>query len=146
MTHVIYRRGDLLGTECDAIGHGICVGDTMTTGFAEVLKKSIPKACAPLEYLEKNSHKPGDIFPVKFGEHRWVYHIITQEEEGKTVLDFLEQGLEKMYQHARNNGVQSIALPMIGSTPGDLSFSSSVRVLEETAYKNHDIVTELWVF
>lgn len=144
MTHIVYRKGDLFTTECDAIAHGVFVRDSMQTGFAKTLRETLPDV---YEAFSSSSAEvnPGDAVAIRFGENRWVYNIISQVEQDKTSTELLEIGLNNMYRHARENGVSSIALPMIGSSKGDLSYGDSARVIEETAHKNSDVVTELWV-
>lgn len=109
-------NGDLFSAQAPAIGHGVNLAGVMGAGIAVQMKRRFPamfsayaKACA------HGSLKTGDVLPWRAGGGRWVYNLVTQDKPGPHAsLEWVEESVHRALDHADQNHVPVLALPMIG--------------------------------
>lgn len=124
-----HRKGNLFESDAPALAHGCnCIG-VMGAGIALQFQQRYPVMYSHYRELCKNNQfKPGNCFPYKTNDGRWVYNLASQDKPGPRALcTWIRTALQTAIQHAEENGVTAIAMPRIGSGLGGLDW----RVVEE---------------
>lgn len=118
-----YRTGDIFGAEVEALVNTVnCVG-VMGRGVALQFKKSFPdnfKAYAGA--CKRGEVEPGRMFITeRLDNPKFIINFPTKRHwRGKSRMDDIESGLEALACEIRERGIQSIALPPLGSGLGGL--------------------------
>jgi O-acetyl-ADP-ribose deacetylase (regulator of RNase III) len=88
-------------------------------------------------YCEQGSYKPGMVYAYQDPRSgRWIYNLATQDYPGpRARLEWIEKSLAKAAAHAREHGVETIALPRIGSGIGGLRWEEVEEVIKAQAQK-----------
>jgi O-acetyl-ADP-ribose deacetylase (regulator of RNase III) len=140
-----YKTGDILREEADAIVNTVnCVG-VMGRGIALQFKKAFPEnfkayatACKAQEV------QPGRMFVYQTGQltpPRFIINFPTKRHwRGKSRMEDIDAGLAALVAEIRQRGIQSIAIPPLGSGLGGLDWKevktrieAAVSPLDEVA-------------
>lgn len=143
------KRGDIWTTQARAIGHGVNVDGVMGAGIAKQFRDRFPAMYEEYREMCHNDQLlPGQVFPfqVRATPPQFIYNIASQDRPGPTAqLEWLQQGVAQALEHAAANGIDTIALPMIGAGIGGLDAQDVIQVLKgRVAYSVVDI--ELWIY
>ena len=145
---ITYVTGDLFDSDADAIAHGVNTYGFMNGGIAAQFKERFP-----LMYEEYGTRcqdewfTGGDMMPYHLaGVDRWVYNLATQIPPGRNAkLTYTAASMHRMFEHAYENFVQSIAMPKIGCGIGGLEWPVVENIIDDltTAYEC-EIDIEVW--
>ena len=118
-----YRTGDIFGAEVEALVNTVnCVG-VMGRGVALQFKKAFPdnfrdyaRAC------KQGEIEPGRMFITeRLDNPKYIINFPTKRHwRGKSRIDDIESGLDALACEIRERGIQSVALPPLGSGLGGL--------------------------
>lgn len=139
-----YKTGNILTEDAEAIINTVnCVG-VMGRGIALQFKKAFPenfKAYAAA--CKRKEVQPGRMFIYDMGgltNPRYIVNFPTKRHwRGKSRMEDIEVGLEALAGEIRERGIQSIAIPPLGSGLGGLEWVE-VRQHIEQALSNMDDV------
>ena len=118
-----FKTGDIFKTDAEALVNSVnCVG-VMGRGIALQFKnlypanfKSYAAAC------KRDEVKPGQMFVFETGQitnPRYIVNFPTKRHwRGKSRIEDIESGLQALVQEVRDRGIQSIAIPPLGSDLG----------------------------
>lgn len=123
-----FTSGDILKSEADALVNTVnCVG-VMGRGIALQFKNAFPenfKAYAVA--CKQEAVQPGRMFVFETGQltpPRFIINFPTKRHwRGKSRIEDIESGLNDLVKVIRAKGIQSIALPPLGSGLGGLEWS-----------------------
>lgn len=147
MTKLIHREGDIFTTNARAIGHGVNTIGAMGAGIAVQFKTRFPEM---YEFYRRECEHGyltgGRIFPWTLSDGRMVYNIASQELPGANAsYTFLAYGIQKTLEDCTKRGIETLALPRIGSGIGGLDEVKVENILETLAlFYPTDI--ELWTY
>lgn len=124
---VAYKSGDIFAEDADALVNSVnCVG-VMGRGIALQFKKRYPenfkaykKAC------DRNEVEPGRMFVFETGRMspRFIINFPTKRHwRGKSRIEDIESGLAALVREIRERGIESIAVPALGSDLGKLNWA-----------------------
>ncbi len=123
---IIFKKGDILYEEADALVNTVnCVG-VMGRGVALQFKQAFPdnfqayaKACA------NGTVKPGRMFVYETGrlQPRYIINFPTKRHwRGKSRMEDIKAGLGALVTEIKQRGISSIAIPPLGSGLGGLDW------------------------
>jgi len=123
-----YKTGDILSEQTDALVNTVnCVG-VMGRGIALQFKRNFPenfKAYASL--CKQGKMQPGRVFVFETKQTirpRYIINFPTKRHwRGKSRIEDIESGLESLVKEIRSLGIQSIAIPPLGSGLGGLNWT-----------------------
>jgi O-acetyl-ADP-ribose deacetylase (regulator of RNase III) len=142
---MIKRRGDLFSTDAQAIGHGVNCEGVMGAGIAKVFKEKFPNNYeAYRKYCSMKFLSPGTAF-MKKENGLLIFNMATQYRPGPdaTYSRVLRAGADAA-ELAVANGIDRIAIPLIGCGIGGLEWSM-VEELLRTIESVHDYFQwEVW--
>ena len=128
-----YQTGDLFTVEVEALVNTVnCVG-VMGRGVALQFKKAFPanfkayaKAC------ELGEVEPGRMFITeRLDNPKYIINFPTKRHwRGKSRIDDIESGLDALACEIRKRGIQSVALPPLGSGLGGLHWPDVKEKIE----------------
>ncbi len=139
-----YKTGDILSENVEALVNTVnCVG-VMGRGIALQFKRAFPenfevyaKAC------KREEVRPGRIFVFdtrQLSNPRYIFNFPTKRHwRGKSRIEDIELGLDALAHEIRERGVQSVAIPPLGSGLGGLDWNE-VRPRIEKALEDIDNV------
>lgn len=127
--------GDILNSQAEALVNTVnCVG-VMGRGIALQFKNAYPenyKAYAAA--CKRNEVQPGRMFVFKTGRltsPRYIINFPTKRHwRGKSRIEDIESGLAALADVIRDKGIQSIAIPPLGSGLGGLDWPDVRRRIE----------------
>ena len=151
MNKIIYRKGNLLDTDCMLIAHGCNAQGVMGSGVAKAIRAKYPDAYN--EYKKRYDNQGlnlGDIIPVVIYQHhnKIIINCITQEFYGrdsdKIYVNYtaIEQCMRKINNYY-SIGVDCIALPKIGAGLGGGDWNAISDIIERELTNIQPIVYEL---
>ncbi|MGR5340148.1 type II toxin-antitoxin system antitoxin DNA ADP-ribosyl glycohydrolase DarG [Vibrio astriarenae] len=134
---ITYQTGNILHDQADAIINTVNTVGVMGKGLALQFKKAFPdnfkvykKAC------DDKSLVTGQVLAVPLNSISAPHYIINfptkAHWKGKSKLEYIEQGLESLKLEVKRLGLQSVAIPALGSGLGGLAWE---RV--ETTIQDH---------
>lgn len=132
-----YTTGDLLTSDADALVNTVnCVG-IMGRGIALQFKKTFPDNFKAYKAAcDREEVQPGKMFIVERRDlvgPRFIINFPTKRHwKGKSRIEDVESGLEALANDIRKLGIQSIAIPPLGSGLGGLNWSDVRARIEET--------------
>jgi len=127
-----YVSGDLFANEhqAQALAHGCNCKGSMGAGIAVGFRERYPAMY--IEYRRRCKATPrefnvGDAFLWKAGDQPWVFNLGTQEDYWRSRATY--EGVETVLRtmRAQADGIQSIAIPRIWSSPTGPARSMSMR-------------------
>jgi len=121
-----------------AIAHGVNTIGVMG-GFAGVIASKYPEQCAGyLELCEINKTHPHTIIDGGMAleavkeNNPTIYHLVTQINPGADArIEFITEALDWAIEMAKKRGLDSIAIPAIGTGIGGLDYEETVLILRE---------------
>jgi O-acetyl-ADP-ribose deacetylase (regulator of RNase III) len=131
--------GDILRDESEAIVNTVnCVG-VMGRGIALQFKNAWPENFAAYEAAcGREEVQPGRMFVFDTGQLTFPRYIINfptkRHWRGKSRMEDIESGLRALVAELRNRGIESVAIPPLGSGLGGLDWSE-VRPRIEAALR-----------
>jgi O-acetyl-ADP-ribose deacetylase (regulator of RNase III) len=82
------------------------------------------------QFARGNKFQGGDLFVVAPSRNRpGIIYMATQPESEESSLSFLNRGLRKLERYCVKREIESVALPMIGSAPGELDWELETKPL-----------------
>ena len=150
--HTIEQRtADILSArDIDAIANPVnCVG-TMGKGLAMQFAQRFPEIVRPYQRACRNAVlRVGKPLLHDLGEDRtprWIVEFPTKDHWRNTSrLEWIETGLQNMYQQLRDVGAANLGLPALGAGLGGLPWQDVLRVMEQHAQLNPDIKTVVFL-
>lgn len=135
---IVYKKGNIFNTKAQTIVNTVnCVG-VMGKGVALVFKLRYPQMFDIYKnHCKANRISPGKLWLYK-GEQNapWVLNFPTKYHwKYPSKMEYLELGLQKFLESYKNQGIQSIAFPLLGTHNGGLD-KDKVHVLM-TMYLSH---------
>lgn len=133
---IVYKDGDILREETDAIVNTVnCVG-VMGRGIALQFKKAFPENFrAYVEACQRKAVVPGKMFVYATGTLTRPFFIVNfptkRHWRGKSSLADIEAGLEDLVCVIKGRGIASIAIPPLGCGLGGLDWPSVRACMEE---------------
>lgn len=143
-----YQTGNLFAAEVEALVNTVnCVG-VMGRGVALQFKKAFPdnfKAYAGA--CKRGEVEPGRMFITeRLDNPKYIINFPTKRHwRGKSRIDDIESGLDALACEIRERGIQSIALPPLGSGLGGLKWPD-VRSRIESALVDVSVDVRVIVF
>ncbi len=137
-------RGDILRTEAEALVNTVnCVG-VMGRGIALQFKRAYPenfKAYAAA--CKRGEVAPGRMFVFERGgflSPKYIINFPTKRHwRGKSRMEDIEAGLVALVDEVRRRGIQSIAIPPLGSGLGELDWNEVRTKIETTLQRLPDV-------
>ncbi|GJL73334.1 MAG: Appr-1-p processing protein [Nitrosomonas sp.] len=123
-----YKQGDILSENAEAIINTVnCVG-VMGRGIALQFKKAFPQNfLAYAAACKKKEIQPGKLFVFETGQlanPRYIINFPTKRHwRGASRVEDIDAGLESLVETIRQYGIQSIAIPPLGSGLGGLDWA-----------------------
>ena len=145
---ITYLTGDLFTSGADAIAHGVNTYGQMDGGIAVQFKNQFPNMYNAYNHLcDDTGLRGGGVFPwYVSNDDQWVYNLVTQIPPGRNArYTFVAASMSRMFEHAYENFVQSIAMPKIGCGIGGLEWPVVENIIDDltTAYEC-EIDIEVW--
>ncbi|MCF7809675.1 macro domain-containing protein [bacterium] len=131
-----FRRGNIFTADTEALVNSVnCVG-VMGRGIALQFKKAFPEnfkeyaaACKKGEVL------PGSMMVFETGQVTFPHYIINfptkRHWRGKSRISDIESGLDDLVLKVRKLGIQSVAIPPLGSGLGGLDWFEVRQIIEK---------------
>lgn len=142
---VTQHLGNLFDSGEQAIGHGVNVFGVMGAGIAVAFRKTYPQM---FEYYaaacREQALRPGHVLYWTEEGKPSVYNIASQDAPGANAqMEWLESGLDKTLEHAKEQGLASIGLPRIGCGIGGLVWEEVLPLYERLSDK-HGVDIAVW--
>ena len=146
--------GNLFDSKAKIIGHGANACGVMGAGIAKTFRDKYPEMYK--NYVELcMQHKPEDMvgrvyiwdkdFMQLKSEHV-VANIFSQDQPGPNAkLEWLVDGLYRVFNYARYMGFDKIAIPQIGCGIGGLEWDT-VKAELYHHFNDDEVDMELWTF
>lgn len=131
--HVV---GDLFEQDVAAIGHGVNCKGLMGSGIAVLFKEEFPEMHTKyVELCEAQKLKLGMVWPWKDEElELTVFNMATQFKPGRNAdMDAVKTTVQKVLAYCEKKGLESVALPRIGSGIGGLKWDEVAAEIEKLA-------------
>ena len=131
-----YKVGNILTEDAEAIINTVnCVG-VMGRGIALQFKKAFPENfTAYASACKREEVQPGHMFVYDMGgltHPRYIVNFPTKRHwRGKSRMADIESGLSALVSEIRDRGIQSIAIPPLGSGLGGLEWSEVRTRIEQ---------------
>ena len=138
---IIYHRGDLFESTADALAHGCNIRGRMNAGIAVEFKHRFPEMYQDyFQRCDRDELKLGTGY--MYADKRNVINLMTQSEDG-TPLFALHDAFEWLAQSYDKLGINSVAIPMIGTGLGKLE-QTMLKKIAERYFGNIDLKVEIW--
>ena len=129
-----FCSGDIFETESNvALAHGCNCAGAMGKGIAVAFKQHWPDMYDAYKLkCDRSEFIPGDVFPWHDeSTGRMIYNLGTQRTwRTKATLKAIEQSTTSMLQQAQQQGVSSVAMPLIGAGLGGLAAEDVKALLQ----------------
>ena len=124
---IAYKTGDIFDEEADALVNSVnCVG-VMGRGIALQFKKRYPENFkAYKSACDRREVEPGRMFVFDTGRKspRFIVNFPAKRHwRGKSRIEDIEAGLVALSQEIRERGIESVAMPALGSDLGKLNWA-----------------------
>lgn len=143
---MIERRGSLFDADAKGIGHGVNVAGVMGAGIAKPIKEMYPNNFKNYEAACKSGLlKPGGVF-VGVENGQFIFNMASQDMPGRNAkYEWLFSSALNSAIVAHDEGLDRIAIPMIGCGIGGLEWRRARAVLGSIEYVVDDFEWEVWV-
>jgi O-acetyl-ADP-ribose deacetylase len=133
MAQLALWNGDICDLEVDAIVNPANVTLWMSTGVAGAIKRrggdaiefaAVRQAPVPL----------GDAIVTDAGAlaARWVIHAVSLDHQRRTSAEVIERAIRSAMTRARELGVETLAIPALGTGVGGFPLDEAARITVET--------------
>ena len=145
---ITYITGDMFDSKADALAHGVNTYGQMSGGIAVAFKERYPYMHAAYQAeCEDGWLRGGDVmtWSEKYND-QWIYNLATQIPPGANAkYTFVAASMSRMFEHAYDHFVRTIAMPKIGCGIGGLEWPVVESIIEDliTAYEC-EINVEVW--
>ena len=141
---ITYKTGDILTEDAEAIVNTVnCIG-VMGRGIALQFKNAFPanfKSYAAA--CKREEVQPGRMFVFETGgltNPKFIINFPTKRHwRGESRMEDIESGLKALTDAIKEKGIQSIAIPPLGSGLGGLDWSQVRSKIEETLKELQDV-------
>jgi O-acetyl-ADP-ribose deacetylase (regulator of RNase III) len=132
-----YTQGNLLQADVEALVNTVNTVGVMGKGIALMFKEQFPENFKAYQQACKdNQVRVGEMFLTERKDllgPKWIINFPTKDHwRNPSKIEWIEQGLVDLVKVIRANGIQSIAIPPLGSGNGGLKWPE-VKVLIEAA-------------
>ncbi len=150
MTKLIHKTGDIFTTTARAVGHGVNTQGLMGAGIARTFRKLYPTMYMAYHNVCNDGRLVGgQVFPWKetsLDGDTFILNIASQEKPGSNAsYDFLVSGVKIALEWCDTWGLDTLALPRIGSGIGGLDEKVVEAILTALA-ENSPVDIELWTY
>jgi O-acetyl-ADP-ribose deacetylase (regulator of RNase III) len=133
MAQLALWNGDICDLEVDAIVNPANVTLWMSTGVAGAIKRRGGDA---IEFaaVRQAPVALGDAIVTEGGElaARWVIHAVTLDQHRRTSAATLERAVRSAMTRARELGVETLAIPALGTGVGGFPLDDAARITVAT--------------
>lgn len=140
------KAGDMFASTTAALAHGVNVDGLMGAGVAAIFRRKFP--AMHREYVRacrRGDLTPGSVWPWKAPSGLWVYNLASQDRPGPHArLEWVEESVKAMLEHAQEHGVGSVAMPRIGCGIGGLHWADVEGVLGSCVEAIPGVELEVW--
>jgi O-acetyl-ADP-ribose deacetylase (regulator of RNase III) len=131
-----YTKGNLLEADVDALVNTVNTVGVMGKGIALMFKEAFPENFHAYAEACKEKHVlTGQMFVTERSDlmgPRWIINFPTKQHwRTKTKLEWIDTGLKDLRRVIAEKGIQSIALPPLGSGNGGLDWKTVKPRIEE---------------
>ena len=148
MTKLIHMQGNLFDSSAQALGHGVNTVGVMGAGIAVEFRNRYPNMYETYrEWCVKGALQPGETL-MWYDEptDKFICNIASQDLPGRNArIDWLRTGLVSSLEHLAKMGVETLALPRLGSGIGGLN-ADEVELALYIASSDSSVDIELWTF
>ena len=132
-----FTTGDILAADTEALVNTVNCAGVMGRGIALQFKNKFPGNFRAYEAAcKKQEVMPGRMFVFETGDltlPRYIINFPTKRHwKGKSRIEDIESGLEDLIRVINERGIQSIALPPLGSGLGGLDWQKVRTRIEKT--------------
>jgi O-acetyl-ADP-ribose deacetylase (regulator of RNase III) len=122
-----FTRGNLLDAKVDALVNTVNTVGVMGKGVALMFKEAFPKNFKEYEAAcKQKAIKVGQMFVTELESligPKWIINFPTKEHwRGDSKMEWIDAGLEDLKRVISEKGIQSIAIPPLGSGNGGLKW------------------------
>lgn len=148
MAVIRYTKGDILDADAEALVNTVNTVGVMGRGIALHFKQAFPdnfKVYAAA--CERGDVEPGRMFVFETDQlrPRWIINFPTKKHwRGKSRMEYIETGLEALVEEIRERGIQSIAIPPLGSGLGGLDWRQVRPVIERVLSEVPDVEAAIY--
>lgn len=140
---IIYKKQNIVETDCKAIAHGVNCQGVMNSGVAKSIRNNWPEAyesyMAYCNYYNESLMKPplGFVNVLKTKDGKWIGNCFTQEYYGYDKKRYAHPiaVLNSLYQFSidliQYTDVREIAIPKIGCGRGGLDWETEIKPIIE---------------
>ncbi|ARM82921.1 type II toxin-antitoxin system antitoxin DNA ADP-ribosyl glycohydrolase DarG [Marinobacter salarius] len=131
-----YTKGNLLEADVDALVNTVNTVGVMGKGIALMFKEAFPDNYRAYAEACKNKQvQTGQMFVTERNDlmgPRWIINFPTKQHwRTKTKLEWIDSGLQDLRKVIAAKGIQSIAIPPLGSGNGGLDWKTVKPRIEE---------------
>ncbi len=135
---IIFRQGNLLEADVDAVVNTVNTVGVMGKGIALMFKERYPDNFTAYQAACKGGRiQVGHMFVTETGElsgPRWIINFPTKQHwRNPSRLEWITTGLEDLARVARETGIRSLALPPLGCGNGGLDWLKVRPLIESLA-------------
>ncbi|WP_058556468.1 macro domain-containing protein [Thiohalocapsa sp. ML1] len=139
-----YTQGNLLEADAEALVNTVNTVGVMGKGIALMFKERFPKNMEEYARACKAEQvQTGKMFVTETGElmgPRWIVNFPTKRHwRHPSKMEWISEGLEDLKAFIQRTGVQSIALPPLGSGNGGLDWAQVKREIEARLSELSDV-------
>lgn len=127
---IVFTQGNLLDADAEALVNTVNTVGVMGKGIALMFKEAFPENYnAYRDACKRHEVRVGHVFVTErrdvMGGPKWIVNFPTKENwRSPSRLEWIEAGLIDLVKFIRENSVQSIALPPLGSGNGGLDWKN----------------------
>src|SRR6202171_1440754 len=138
---ITFTEGNLLDAKAEALVNTVNTVGVMGKGIALMFKEAFPENLrAYVDACKKKEIEVGRVFVTErhnwVGGPKWIVNFPTKQHwRNPSKIEWIKEGLQELTRFIKENKVQSIALPPLGSGNGGLNWKD-VRPLIEAALGN----------
>lgn len=137
--------GDLFNSNCQTIVNTVnCVG-AMGKGIALEYKKRYPEMYKKyFHYCTLGLLEPGKLWIYRT-EDKWILNFPTKLHwQNPSEIKYLEDGLQKFVDTYKQQGITSIAFPLLGAGNGGIDLKVSLEIMCKYLEKCEDLYIEIY--
>jgi len=143
------KNHDLFESNADVLVNTVNCRGIMGKGIALEFKRRFPDCCREYNKACRDSVlKPGGLVYVErrdlFGNKDIVHFATKDHWRGKSKLQWIDVGLQKLINELRKRNVESVAMPALGCGLGRLNWED-VKPVVEKYFKCSDIKVEVYL-